>query len=166
MKIERHLVIPGKLAYVLGDRAPVDCILCAVRDHDPRVQRLVVAESGLMLVSLNLFPYSPGHLLIFPRRHVLDLRELTEPEVLELDRVQRLAVAALEELYLPTGFNIGYNMGPSSGASIPHLHCHVVPRHQQEVSLLEVVLTGSSRMAEDPRETVARLREAFARRVG
>ena len=60
------------------------CILCAVRDDDQRLPCLVVQRNDRMIVSLNLHPYSPGHLLIFPLRHLTDPRELSSEEVIEV----------------------------------------------------------------------------------
>lgn len=164
MKIEKHLTTPGKLSYVRGGKPDVDCILCSIRDRDKRVVSLEVSRSGLMVVSLNLYPYNPGHLMIFPQRHIADLRQMQREEVLEMHRLQHLAMDVLEELYSPAGFNVGYNVGPTSGASIEHIHCHLVPRHRNEIGLLEMISEGSRVLVEDPRETLARLRPAFARR--
>ncbi|MCK7487330.1 MAG: HIT domain-containing protein [Bacillus subtilis] len=40
-----------------------------------------------------------------------------------------LCLDALEKAFNPAGFNIGYNMGLAAGASIDHLHLHIIPRY-------------------------------------
>ncbi|MBN2288884.1 MAG: HIT domain-containing protein [Candidatus Glassbacteria bacterium] len=162
MRIDRNLIIPGKLSYVRGKKPGVDCILCALRDRDERVPRLDVLEHELMIVTLNLYPYNPGHLMIFPRRHLTDIRQFTREEILTMHRLQEQSITALEKVYAPTGFNIGYNQGKSSGASIEHLHCHIIPRHRNEIGLLEMISRGSRVLVEDPLETLEKLRAAFA----
>ncbi|HLA40594.1 MAG TPA: HIT domain-containing protein [Candidatus Glassbacteria bacterium] len=162
MKIDRHLVIPGKLAYVRGGKPDVPCILCSIRDRDEKVVRLEIARTAQMLISLNLYPYNPGHLLIFPLRHITDIRELTKEEVLEMHRLQTRMMEILEEVYGPRGFNIGYNVGAFSGASIEHLHCHLVPRHRNEIGLLEMISEGSRVLVEDPGDTLEKIRRACA----
>ncbi|MCE5273064.1 HIT domain-containing protein [bacterium] len=164
MKIDKHLVIPGKLGYVRGAKPKVDCILCSIRDRDSRVVSLEVHRGRLMLVSLNLFPYNPGHLMIFPLRHLTDLRQFNREEVLEMHRLQKNCMGVLDELYSPAGFNVGYNIGPTSGASIEHIHCHLVPRHRNELGLLEMISQGTRVLVEDPHETLAKLRATFERR--
>ncbi len=161
MKIEQNLVIPGKLDYVRGDKPDVPCILCSIRDNDERVVRLEVGRTELMVISLNLFPYNPGHLLIFPLRHITDLRELSSDEVLETHRLLQRLMDILESSYGPRGFNIGYNVGATSGASIEHLHCHVVPRHRNEIGVLEMVSGGTRVTVEDPNVTLDKLRKAW-----
>jgi len=158
MRIDQHMIIPGKLAYVRGKKPEVDCILCALRDSDKRVPDLVVLRHELMIVTLNLYPYNPGHLMIFPRRHLADIRQFTQEEVLAMHRLQERSMHALEALYNPRGFNIGFNVGQASGASIEHIHCHVIPRHRNEIGLVEMISQGSRVLVEDPMETREKLR--------
>ena len=158
MKIDQHLIIPGKLAYVRGKKPEVDCILCALRDSDKRVPDLVVLRHELMIVTLNLYPYNPGHLMIFPRRHLNDIRQFTQEEVLVMHQLQERSMHALETLYNPRGFNIGFNVGQASGASIEHIHCHLIPRHRNEIGLVEMISQGSRVLVENPMETREKLR--------
>ncbi|MBW7997665.1 MAG: HIT domain-containing protein [Candidatus Glassbacteria bacterium] len=164
MKIERNLFIPGKLDYVRGVKPDVPCILCAIRDGDEQVVRLEVGRTKRMVISLNLFPYNPGHLLIFPLRHITDLREMSEADALEIHRLLHELMDILESVYGPRGFNIGYNVGATSGASIEHLHCHIVPRHRNETGVLEIVSGGTRVIVEDPVVTLEKLREAWQSR--
>jgi len=162
MRIERHLIVPNKLSYVRGERPDVECILCAIRDRDTRVTRLEVLRTELMIVSLNLFPYNPGHLLIFPLKHLTDIRQFSQEEVLQLHSLQKRAMQVLESLYSPTGFNIGFNVGRTSGASIEHIHCHLIPRYRNEIGLVEMLGEGSRVLVEEPLVTLEKLRKAFA----
>src|SRR5699024_4424453 len=41
---------------------------------------LIVGRGQTVFAVLNLYPYSPGHLLICPSRHVADYTDLTEDE--------------------------------------------------------------------------------------
>lgn len=162
MKIEHFYITPAKLSYVRGKKPDVECILCAIRDDDERLPRLVVTRNNHMIVSLNLHPYSPGHLLIFPLRHLTDIRELSCEEVIEIFRLQKQAISALEAVYGSPGFYIGYNVGISSGASIEHLHCHLIPHQADRLELLKMVSSETRLRLEDPREALKKIQEAFA----
>ena len=84
-----NLFVPNKMAYIKGKAKPdVECILCAIVEGDARVERLDIYRAELFTISLNLYPYSPGHLMIFPNRHIVDVREFTREEVVELHRLQ------------------------------------------------------------------------------
>ena len=95
MKLEKHNIVANKLDYARGKRPAVDCILCAVAANDPKVENLVVYRHRDWYVTLNLYPYNPGHLMIVPRTHHTDVRQLSESEVLELHHVQILCLRVL-----------------------------------------------------------------------
>ncbi|RMH56187.1 MAG: HIT domain-containing protein [Candidatus Hydrogenedentota bacterium] len=145
----RILFVPGKLPYVRGERPKVDCILCAVLRDDPRVDRLVLARDRSVFVTLNLYPYNPGHVMVVPRRHIVDPREATESERRAMALWRDRVMDALDEIYSPAGYNIGYNVGKRSGASLEHLHLHVVPRYKNEIGFLDV-LSGTRVIVEEP----------------
>ena len=50
----------------------------------------------------------------------------------------------IDELQQPTGYNIGLNLGKNSGASIDHLHYHLVPRYNSELGFIDII--GKSRV--------------------
>ncbi len=159
--MRHNLFVPNKMSYARGKNRPdVPCILCAIVKKNEKVQRLEVHRTESFTISLNLYPYSPGHLLIFPNRHTLDVRELRQDEVQELHELQCLCFEALTCVYRPRGYNVGYNMGETSGASIPHLHLHIVPRYPRELGFIDVI-GGARVIIEDPNVTQEKLAEIF-----
>lgn len=159
--MRQNLFVPNKMAYAKGKNRPdVACILCSIVEKDVKVERLEVHRTELFTISLNLYPYSPGHLIIFPKRHIEDLREMTPNEVLGIHNLQCLCFEVLSEAYQPPGFNVGFNMGEASGASIPHLHLHVVPRYKRELGFMDVI-GGSRIIIEDPNITQENLQLLF-----
>ena len=145
-----------------GKRPDVKCILCAIAERNDEVTQLDVHRSKLFVVALNLYPYNPGHLIVFPKRHITDLRMLNDEEVVELHKLQNLCMDVLESVYAPHGFNLGYNIGEASGASIEHLHLHIVPRYQRETGFIDII-AGAKIIIEDPKVSLSRVREAFAK---
>ncbi len=159
--MRQNLFVPNKMSYARGKNRPdVACILCAIVEGSEKVERLEVHRTQLFTISLNLYPYSPGHLVIFPNRHLLDVRQLNSDEVKELHELQCLSVEILGQLYQPRGYNVGYNMGEASGASIAHLHLHVVPRYARELGFIDVI-SGARIIIEDPNTTQEKLQQAF-----
>ncbi len=152
-----------KMVYLKGKR-PEGCILCLVRDGSDEVQSLIVHETDYSIVSLNLYPYNPGHLLVFPKRHARDLRELTPGERADVDSLTRLCLDVLDETHGPAAYNIGCNMGLVAGASIDHLHWHIIPRYPREIGIAEL-MAGMRVLVQDPKETQRVLRDAFAART-
>jgi len=160
---KKHLYPPDKADYINRRREKgltEECILCAVRDRKPEVAQLDVYRAEGFIVSVNLYPYNPGHLMIFPERHVTDFRELTGEEEAAFCRIRNKSLDLLEQLYHCQGFNVGFNIGPASGASIEHLHMHIVPRNNGELGFMDII-GGAKIYIEDPAETVRRLKKAF-----
>jgi len=161
MSAWKNLFVPDKMAYARGKKRPdVDCILCAIVSGDERVEKLEIYQSELFFVSLNLYPYTPGHIMVFPKRHVIDIRKLISEEVGQLHEVQNICLNVLDKVYTPHGYNIGYNLDRAGGASIQHIHLHIVPRYQRELGFIDII-GGAKIIVEDPNVTQSRLREAF-----
>jgi ATP adenylyltransferase len=88
---------------------------------------------------MNKFPYSNGHLMVAPRRHLADPGLLTEEEVLEMHRHTVLCQQLLRTVCKAQGFNIGINLGEVAGAGVAdHLHQHIVPRWSGDTNFMPV----------------------------
>ncbi len=148
---------PWRLAYVQHTDELDRCIFC-----EPEAE-LLVCEGEHALVVMNKFPYSSGHLLVAPRRHVGDFGALTDDESLEVHRLASNGIEALRTEYAPHGFNLGWNIGRVAGAGIEdHVHLHVVPRWSGDTSFMPV-LGDVKVLPEHLLETARRLRASFAR---
>ena len=148
-----------KLSYIKGKKNG-GCILCRLKDGDPGIINTIVYRSEDSAVSLNLYPYNPGHSIIFPLRHVNDIRGLTETERVSIDAMVNKVLDALDSLYSPAGYNIGYNMGLEAGASIEHLHLHIIPRYPHELGVAEL-LGGKRVLVEDLDKSREKLKKAI-----
>ncbi|MBN2352065.1 MAG: HIT domain-containing protein [Spirochaetales bacterium] len=135
------------------------CLLCAVLAGEPGIVDLTVYRDELYAVTVNLYPYNPGHLFLFPVRHVEDVRALTADEAVRQDRLVKYFLDRLDAVYRPSGYNIGYNMGRPAGASLTHLHQHLIPRYSDEIGLADLV-AGKRVLVENPRHTLERLKAA------
>ena len=89
---------------------------------------------------MNLYPYTNGHLMVAPFRHIDSFRGLDQVERLEiLEQIDR-CIDALSNILNPDGFNIGANLGESAGAGIKdHIHFHVVPRWTGDTNFMPVL---------------------------
>ena len=97
----------GKLDYVQGKARPdIDCILCGVRDDDERVVSLKIYHDKLVFISLYLYPYNPGHLMVVPNRHLKHFKDLTKEETIHISRTIQGIQLLLDDLYNPLGYNI------------------------------------------------------------
>ncbi len=89
---------------------------------------------------MNTFPYSNGHLLVLPYRHIGEFTELNDDENLEVMQLTQRCCKILRTICRPDGFNIGMNLGQVAGAGIAdHLHLHIVPRWQADTNFMPVL---------------------------
>jgi len=157
-KFRSYICVPSKSGYARGENRPdVDCILCSIASGDPRVQQKIIFRNEENMVVLNIYPYNPGHLLIFPIRHVEDFEELSKQEICSLFLLTQKAVRLLKEVYHPQGFNIGINQGEAAGASVRHFHIQVVPRYNSEIGFMETI-NGTRVIVETLDETLRKLK--------
>lgn len=77
----------------------------------------------------DLYPVSPGHTLVIPRRHIRSFFEARESERMALLRALDWAKQRIDAEFSPGSYNIGINDGPAAGQTVPHLHIHLIPRY-------------------------------------
>ncbi len=140
-----RLWTPYRMAYIRGENKPADdtsgeCPFCRIgRAHDDD-RDLVVRRGETAYVVLNLYPYSPGHLMVVPYRHVADYVDTSDQEAEEFTSLTKAALRTLGRTSHAEGFNVGMNQGTAGGAGIAaHLHQHVVPRWVGDHNFMPVI---------------------------
>jgi len=102
----------------------MSCLFCDIAAG--HVEADVVFADDDFVAFLDIRPVFKGHTLLVPREHLVNLPDL--PASLRdgfLERAQRLATAMVTGLGAQGSF-VALNNTVSQ--SVPHLHCHVVPR--------------------------------------
>jgi ATP adenylyltransferase len=139
-----RLWTPHRMAYILGQHKPADrsadeCPFCRI-PRLPDAEGLVVHRGELGYAVLNLYPYSPGHLMLCPYRHFADYTDATPAETAELAELTQQAMRVVRSVSGAQGFNLGINQGAIAGAGIAaHLHQHVVPRWSGDQNFMPIV---------------------------
>lgn len=139
--IAHNLWAPWRMEFF---RAPKEtgCFLCRIIRSGARAdaQNLVLHRGRKCLLLMNRYPYSNGHLMVVPRRHVGPLGELTAAERAELLDLACLGQRLLAHVARPHGFNLGINEGIAAGAGLQdHLHLHVVPRWTGDTNFMPLL---------------------------
>ena len=128
------------MAYIRGEKKPAEgCIFCQLgAADDDRSQ--VIARSQWVYVTLNLYPYNNGHLMIIPYEHVDTPEKLPVETLTDLALTTNRALAALRRAYNPPAFNLGANLGAAAGAGIAeHYHFHIVPRWPGDTNFMTII---------------------------
>ena len=142
-----------------------ECVFCKILSGDESDEdAYVVRREERCCVVLNAFPYTTGHLMVMPRRHVAELEDVDPDEAAELWAVLADAVRALKQAYSPDGINVGVNLGRSAGAGVPgHFHVHCVPRWNGDTNFM-TTLAEARVLPESLPATFEKLRAAWPRR--
>jgi len=88
-----------------------------------------IYETENFFVVKDGYPVSPGHSLIISKALKETFFDLSDDEKKELVLLIETVKDLLESEYTPDGYNIAMNCGAASGQTIPHFHCHVIPRY-------------------------------------
>jgi ATP adenylyltransferase len=136
----RQLWAPWRLQYVQEAGRAEECVFCQEAAGALGETSLVVHRGDRAIVLLNKFPYSSGHVMVAPMRHIPSLGELVPSEAAEIHALTVQGIAALTRIYAPDGFNVGWNLGTVAGGSIAaHLHQHIVPRWSGDTNFMPVL---------------------------
>jgi len=159
--VTRPIWAPWRLEYV-GEAGNQDgCVFCAEAAGGLGDASLLVARGDHAFVLLNKFPYSSGHVMVAPLRHVGELGALEPDEAAEIHVLTTTSIEILRGVYGPDAFNVGWNLGHVAGGSIAgHLHEHVVPRWAGDTNFMPV-LADVKVVPEHLHATRERLREAW-----
>lgn len=103
-----------------------NCELCAPSN--------VLVENSLAYVRYDNNSLSRGHVLAIPRRHVASFFEMTKDEQDAILSLLNQAQRVIQKEHAPDGYNIGVNIGKAGGQSRMHVHVHLIPRYEGDVS--------------------------------
>ncbi len=87
----------------------------------------IVYEDDDVLAFRDVSPQAPAHVLIIPKRAIVNLLEVQPGDTLLLGQLMQAAVHVARTLGLDeTGFRVVINAGADGGQSVDHLHLHLL----------------------------------------
>lgn len=110
-----------------------DCLFCRIiAGHEP-ASRVAEDEHALAIVDLRQF--HPGHVLVIPRRHLHDVRELDHATGAALMALVARVTRAVSAAFPNEGISLWHSIGEAAFQEVPHLHIHVHPRRMHDQAL-------------------------------
>ena len=98
----------------------IDCIFCKIASGRAPAYR--IAEDELAYAILDLNPFTKGHCLILPKRHVAWWHEMTEAETTSVFNLARVVANRMMKAFQPD-----FVMTYARGKRIPHTHIFLIP---------------------------------------
>lgn len=164
-----NLWAPWRMEFILDQRQKTGgapCVFCELSPAKPDDKNLILAKGKTVYIVMNRFPYTNGHLLIVPYKHLAHLKELPSETHQEILALTARSMDILSEGIKAEGFNCGMNVGRVAGCGIlDHYHWHVVPRWNGDTNFLPVLTGGVRAMPEYLSQTYHRLIKEFERGV-
>lgn len=137
----KRLWTPWRMDYIksTNSKDKCGCVFCKKQKMDNDEAHIIHRKSTCYSI-LNKYPYTNGHILVAPYRHISKLDSLSKKELTELIMLVRECQGLLFKVFKPQGFNIGLNLGRAAGAGIAgHLHFHVVGRWVGDTNFMPVM---------------------------
>jgi len=134
------LFAPWRMTVIESYASQKSCVFCDLPKLGVSAESLILHQGKNAFVVMNKFPYSNGHLLFVPHRHVGSWTELSVEELSELMALSQKAVRVCQKALGCQNFNLGANLGVDAGAGIPdHVHLHLVPRWMGDTNFMPVI---------------------------
>lgn len=89
-----------------------------------------VYEDEHTLAIMDIMPQADGHVLVLPKEPAAQLFALSDDSAAACIRTTKKVAAAVKAAMAAPGVMVAQFNGPAAGQTVPHVHFHIVPRHQ------------------------------------
>ena len=111
------------------------CIFCQIIAG--QAPSSLVREDELTMAFMDTRQFHAGHVLVVPKAHLGDVRELDAGTGAALMAALADVTRAVSAAFPSAGMSIWHSIGDAGGQEVPHLHFHVHPRVASD-RLLEI----------------------------
>lgn len=101
-----------------------DCLFCKIIAG--KVPSKKVYEDDKTFVFEDINPQAPTHVLIIPKKHIIDIKGAKEADAELIGYCHIVAAKIARERGIENGYRTVYNVGPGAGQSVFHLHLHLI----------------------------------------
>ncbi len=101
-----------------------DCLFCKIIAGSIPARKVYEDEKALAFEDVR--PQAPTHVLIVPKKHIVDIKEAGEADAELIGYCNLVAARIARERGIEKGYRTVYNVGPDSGQSVFHLHLHLL----------------------------------------
>jgi histidine triad (HIT) family protein len=105
-----------------------NCIFCRIVAKE--IPATVVHEDEHTLAFMDIGQVNPGHVLVALKKHAENIFALDEVQAGAVFRSAARVARAIRAAFEPQGLSVYQANGAAAGQTVPHLHIHLVPRHE------------------------------------
>lgn len=107
-----------------------ECIFCKIVKGEIPSYKLY--EDDSIISFLDIFPIHPGHALVVPKKHSVDIFDTDEETLRQMISAAKKIAPAVMKGAGADGINLGMNNREAAGQEVPHAHIHVIPRYAED----------------------------------
>jgi len=92
----------------------------------------IVYEDETTVAFLDANPLAPGHTLVIPKDEYERVNDVPADVATDLYATIHRMVPAVEDAVDADATTVAFNNGEAAGQEVPHVHCHIVPRFEDD----------------------------------
>lgn len=109
----------------------MNCIFCKIINDE--ISSYKIYEDENILAFLDVNPTVPGHTLIIPKVHTLDINTIDNAELINIvDKARDIGKLLMDKMNAG-GFTLTQNNGCAQ--EIKHFHLHVIPKYDKKIKM-------------------------------
>lgn len=130
------------------------CVFCHIaKNPSEDGENKVLYRDEKCFIVMNRYPYTPGHFMVIPHKHIDNLESLEAKTWLHMSDLAQKCVRMLKDEFQAQGVNIGMNLGKAAGAGIAeHIHYHILPRWERDTNFITTI--GQTRVFSNDFEVI------------
>ena len=121
---------PEQLEFLQSQQQTQGCLFCSIAEGKIESKKIYQDDSVMAVLDIN--PAIPGHVLVFPKKHVQVLTQLSDEESAYLFKIANKISAVIFDNLKAEGTNIFIANGHAAGQNSPHAIIHVIPRFSKD----------------------------------
>ncbi len=118
-----------------------DCLFCGIVAG--AVPGQIVDSDDRTVAFMDINPATPGHALVVPREHSVDLMDISDADLESTMVAARRLAKRMEVVLEPDGFNLLNSCRPAAWQTVFHFHLHVIPRYDDDPLKLPWIPRGA-----------------------
>ncbi len=102
----------------------MDCLFCRIIRGEIPAKKIYEDEETFVFEDIK--PQAPTHVLIIPKRHIVDVKEAKKEDAEIIGKLHLVAAKIARDRNIENGYRTVFNVGPGAGQSVFHLHLHLL----------------------------------------
>ncbi len=141
------------------------CVFCDLKE------KYIIHEENGMALTITVFAYIDGHMMIVPRRHIRSIKELTSKEWETVRKLTYLAKKMIRKAHGIKGMQFIQKDGADAQSTVEHIHFHCIPFDGPDLSTwhyrkLKNTPLENAGMYQEQARTIEKLSKKFDEKYG